>query len=409
MIDVAKIRKDFPILQRKIDGKPLVYLDSTATSLKPQYVLDAMDGYYREYGANVFRGLYKISERATAAYEDARKRIGLFIGAKDVGEVIFTKSTDESISLVYYSWALNQCKPGDEIVTTIMEHHSNFVPWQQLSIHRGTRLKIWNVDKEGQLNLKDLDTLITRKTKLLALTAASNVVGTITPVAEITKIVKRLNPDCLVLIDAAQAVPHFPIDVGKWGVDFVGLSSHKMLGPTGMGILWAKREILESMPPFNFGGDMIKEVHLDQTIFHDLPHKFEAGTPNIAGAIGLGAAVDYLSSIGMRDVRQHEIEVTSYALKALSRISGVRITGSTDALKRGGVIAFTVQGVHPHDVAQILDEDNVCIRVGFHCAQPLHDFLECGPTARASFYIYTTKSEIDTFVEGLEKVLKVFK
>lgn len=409
MIDVAKIRKDFPILQRKIDGKPLVYLDSTATSLKPQYVLDAMDGYYREYGANVFRGLYKISERATAAYEDARRRIGLFIGAKDVGEVIFTKSTDESISLVYYSWALNQCKPGDEIVTTIMEHHSNFVPWQQLSIHRGTKLKTWNIDKEGQLNLKDLDTLITRKTKLLAMTAASNVVGTITPVAEITKIVKRLNPDCLVLIDAAQAVPHFPIDVGTWGVDFVGLSSHKMLGPTGMGILWAKREILESMPPFNFGGDMIKEVHLDRTIFHDLPHKFEAGTPNIAGAIGFGAAVDYLSKIGMENVRNHEKEITAYALKSLSRISGVNITGPKDASLRGGVIAFTLQGVHPHDVAQILDEDNVCIRVGFHCAQPLHDFLECGPTARASFYIYTTKSDIDTFVEGLEKVLKVFK
>lgn len=408
MRTIANIRKDFPILAHTIDGKPLIYLDSTATSLKPQYVLDSMDTYYRQYGANVFRGIYKISERATSEYEDARRRIGLFIGAKDVSEVIFTRSTDESISLVYYAWALNNCQEGDEIVTTIMEHHSNFVPWQQLAIHRGTKLKIWNIDNDGQLNLNDLDKLITRRTKLLAITAASNVVGTITPIAEIAKIVKRLNPACLILVDAAQAAPHFAIDVAKWGVDFVALSSHKMLGPTGMGILWAKKEILEAMPPFNFGGDMIKEVHTDQTIFHELPHKFEAGTPNIAGAIGFGAAVDYLSDIGMDAIRKHEKEITSYALSSLEKISSIQIIGSKDASKRGGVISFTLTGVHPHDVAQILDEDNVCIRVGFHCAQPLHDYLSCGPTARASFYIYTTHSDIDALVIGIEKVIKVF-
>lgn len=409
MIDASRLRADFPILQKKIDGKPLVYLDTTATSLKPRAVLDAMDEYYRRYGANVFRGIYKISERATQAYEGARERIAAFIGASDIREVIYTRSTDESISLVYYSWALRNCKAGDEIVTTIMEHHSNFLPWQQLAEVRGTKLKIWNIDKEGQLNLNDLNKLITRKTKLLAITAASNVVGTIPPISKIIKTVKRLHPKCLVLVDAAQAAPHLSINVHAWGADFVAFSSHKMLGPTGMGILWARRELLEAMSPFNFGGDMIAEVHVDRTVFHELPHKFEAGTPNIAGAIGFGAAVDYLSSIGMDNIRAHEKDITTYAIKSLSRVSGVRITGSRDASKRGGVIAFTMDGVHPHDVAQVLDEDNVCIRVGFHCAQPLHDFLACGPTARASFYIYTTKADVDALTSGLEKVKKIFR
>ena len=405
---IQHIRKDFPILNRSIDGKPLIYLDSTATSLKPQSVLDAMDRYYEEYGANVFRGIYKISERATEAYEGARAKIADFIGARDTGEVIFTRSTDESISLVYYSWALEQLNKSDEVVTTIMEHHSNFVPWQQLSITQGTKLKIWNVDQEGQLNLNELDTLITRRTKLLAITAASNVVGTIPPIGEITKIVKRINPDCLVLVDAAQAAPHMAMNVNDWGADFVAFSSHKMLGPTGMGILWARKEILEAMPPFNFGGDMIKSVQIDHTEFQELPHKFEAGTPNIAGAIGFGAAIDYLSEIGMDAVRKHERDITEYAISTLSRIPGIKITGSSDAASRGGVIAFTLKGIHPHDIAQLLDEDNICIRVGFHCAQPLHDFLGCGPTARASFYIYTAKDDVDALAQGLEKVVKVF-
>ncbi len=405
---IQHIRKDFPILNRSIDGKPLIYLDSTATSLKPQSVLDAMDTYYEEYGANVFRGIYKISERATEAYEGARAKIAKFIGVKDSEEVLFTRSTDESISLVYYSWALQRLREGDEVVTTIMEHHSNFVPWQQLSIMRGTKLKIWNVDQEGQLNLNELDTLITRRTKLLAITAASNVVGTIPPIEEIVKIVKRINPDCLVLVDAAQAAPHMSMNVNDWGADFVAFSSHKMLGPTGMGILWARKEILEAMPPFNFGGDMIKSVHINHTEFQDLPHKFEAGTPNIAGAIGFGAAIDYLSEIGMDAVRKHERDITEYAITTLSRIPGINITGSSEAASRGGVLAFTLKGIHPHDVAQLLDEDNICIRVGFHCAQPLHDFLGCGPTARASFYIYTARDDVDALAQGLEKVVKVF-
>ncbi|OGG11541.1 cysteine desulfurase [Candidatus Gottesmanbacteria bacterium RBG_13_45_10] len=408
MIDTRKVRNDFPILQKLIDGKPLVYLDSTATSLKPQSVIDAMDEYYTEYSANVFRGIYKISERATEAYESARERIGRFIGAHDSSEVIYTRGTDESISLVYYSWVLPHCKPQDEIVTTIMEHHANFVPWQQAKLHHGVTLKIWYTTPEGQLDLNNLDKIITRRTKLLAITAVSNVLGTINPIEEIVKRVKKLNPQCLVLVDAAQAAPHMPISVQTWGVDFVAFSSHKMLGPTGIGVLWGKNELLETIEPFNFGGDMIKEVHETATIFNDVPHKFEAGTPHIAGAIGLGAAVDYLSKLGMDEVREHEKEITAYALKTLSSIPGLTIVGSQNAENRSGVIAFTVKGIHPHDVAQVLDEDNVCIRVGFHCAQPLHEYLKIGATARASFYLYTTKEDIHALAKGLEKAQKIF-
>ena len=327
MVERPENPTQFPLPKRKIDGKPLVYLDSTATSLKPQSVLDATDKYYEEYGANVFRGIYKISERATAEYEGARRRIAAFIGARDPAEVIYTRGTDESISLVYYSWAIPNCAPGDEIVTTIMEHHANFVPWQQMAILHKTKLKIWYVDKSGLLNLKDLDTLITRRTKLLAITAVSNVLGTINPIAEIVKRVKKRNPRCLVLVDAAQAAPHIHIDAHAWGADFIAFSSHKMLGPTGMGILWGKRALLEAMPPFNFGGDMIKEVHENTTVFSDLPHKFEAGTPHIAGAIGLGAAVDYLSRLGMPAIRAHEREITAYALTKSNAIKDISIVG----------------------------------------------------------------------------------
>jgi cysteine desulfurase / selenocysteine lyase len=408
MIDASAIRKDFPILMRHINGKPLVYLDSTATSLKPRSVLAAENGYYTKYGANVFRGIYKISEKATQEYESARGRIAAFINAAQTEEVIYTRGTDESISLVYYSWALHNLVPGDEVVTTIMEHHSNFIPWQQMQVLHGIKLKIWYCDTSGQLNLNDLDKLITRRTKLLAITAVSNVLGTINPIEKIVKKVKNINPRCVVLVDAAQAAPHMPVDVVTWGADFVAFSSHKMVGPTGIGILWGRRELLESLPPFNFGGDMIKEVHETSTTFADLPHKFEAGTPHIAGAIGLGAAVDYLSGLGMDSVRKHEKEITAYALGVLSSVKGVTVIGSKNPEERGGVVAFTVAGIHPHDVAQVLDEDNICIRVGFHCAQPLHDYLATGPTARASFYVYTTREDIDALGKGLQKVIKLF-
>jgi cysteine desulfurase/selenocysteine lyase len=398
MMDAVKIRKDFPLFARLINGKPLVYLDSTATSLKPQSVIDKENEYYTRYTANIFRGIYTISEEATKAYEDARGKVAKFIGATTPKEIIFTRNATESMNLVCYGLI-----HGDEVVASITEHHSNFVPWQQ----RG-KLKIWYCDKNGQLNLNDLNTLITRRTKLLAITAASNVLGTIHPIEKIVKQVKKINPDCLVLVDAAQAVPHMPVDVVRWGADFVAFSGHKMLGPTGVGVLWGRKELLDNMPPFNFGGDMILEVHEHSTVFNDVPHKFEAGTPHIAGVIGLGAAVDYLSHIGMGQVRDHEKEITKYALKVLSSMKDVTIIGSENPDTRGGVIAFTVKGIHPHDVAQILDEDNICIRVGFHCAQPLHEYLKIGPTARASFYVYTTREDIDALGEGLEKVIKTF-
>ncbi len=407
MFDTTSVRSGFPIFKRFTNGKPLVYLDSTATSLKPQSVVDAIHEYYTSYSANIFRGIYKISEVATARYEGARGKVAAFIGAKPA-EIVFTRNTTESISLVYYSWAKVQLSAGDEIVVTVMEHHSNFVPWQQLAKDTGVILTLWGVNKNGELDLNDLDKLVTRKTKLLAITATSNVVGTIVPIKEIVKRVKRVQPSCIILVDAAQAVPHMAMNVEDWGADFVAFSSHKMLGPTGVGVLWGRKELLESLPPFHFGGDMISEVHLRETIFNDVPHKFEAGTPHIAGVIGLGAAVDYLSRLGMENVRNHEKEITKYVLDNLSSIRGLTIVGPKDEKKRGGVIAFTMQGIHPHDIAQVLDEDNICIRVGFHCAQPLHEYLKIGPTARASFYVYTTKEDIDALVSGLGKVKKKF-
>lgn len=408
MIDVSAVRGDFPQLSRRASGKPLVYLDSTATALKPTAVINKINDYYTKYSANIFRGIYKLSEQATAEYEAARGKVARFIGAARPEEVVFTRNTSESINLVAYSWGKEYLKKGDHIVATIMEHHSNFVPWQQMTRGKEIEFRVWGLEQDGRLNLKELEKLITRRTKLLAITAVSNVLGTINPMRQICQMVKRINPQCLVLVDAAQAVPHMPVDVGEWGADFVAFSGHKMLGPTGIGVLWGKFELLEAMPPFLFGGDMIREVHKDTTVFNSVPHKFEAGTPHIAGVIGLGAAVDYLTTLGMSNVLAHEEAITGYALRNLSRVKGIRIIGPRDMGYRGGVIAFTVAGIHPHDVAQILDEDNVCIRVGFHCAQPLHEYLTIGPTCRASFYVYTTKEDIDALVKGLEKVKKLF-
>ncbi|KKU96154.1 MAG: Cysteine desulfurase, SufS subfamily [Candidatus Gottesmanbacteria bacterium GW2011_GWA1_48_13] len=407
MMDTQKIRKDFPQLKRRINGKPITYLDSTATSLKPTQVLAKMNEYYTKYTANIFRGIYKTSEEATAEYEAARAKVAAFIGANKPEEIVFTRNTSESVNLVAYSWGKGNLRSGDQVAVTIMEHHSNFVPWQQLAGEKSLGFRVWGVDKDGTLNLKELDTLITRKTKLLAITAVSNVIGTINPIKEIVRRVKKLNPKCIVLVDGAQAVPHMRVDVAHWGADFVAFSSHKMLGPTGVGVLWGRMELLEAMPPFIYGGDMIKEVHRDTTVYNSVPHKFEAGTPHIAGVIGLGAAVDYLSVFGMDNVRSHEKEITEYALEKLAGVSGLQIIGPNDPEVRGGVLAFVMKGIHPHDIAQILDEDNVCIRVGFHCAQPLHEYLAVGPTARASFYVYTTKEEIDALVAGLGKVKKM--
>lgn len=393
MFDPKTIQNDFPQLKRKINGKRIVYLDSTATSLKPQSVINKENEYYTKYTANVFRGIYTTSEEATAEYEKTRELVARFINGKPE-EVIFTRNTSESINLVAYSLH------PKHVVSTIMEHHSNFVPWQQMST-----MDIWYCSKEGQLNISDLDTLVTKKTELVAVTALSNVLGIINPIKQIVRVVKQLNPKCLVLVDAAQAVPHMPVDVTDWGADFVAFSSHKMLGPTGVGVLWGKRELLEAMKPFNYGGEMIAEVHVDRTVYKSIPHKFEAGTPHIAGVIGLGAAIEYLSTLGMDNIRSHEKELVSYAIKQFENVKGLDYVGPKS---RGGVFAMTMKGAHPHDIAQVLNEDNIFIRAGNHCAQPLHEYLGVTATARASFYVYTTNEDIDALVEGLKKVQRLF-
>ncbi len=408
MFDATKIRSDFPLFKRKINGKPVVYLDSTATSLKPLSVINKINEYYTRYTANVHRGIYSLSEEATAAYEDTRKKVAAFINARQVEEIIYTRSTTESINLVAYSWGRANLKRGDAVVVTIMEHHSNFVPWQQLAKEKGLGFRVWGLGREGILETKELDRIITRKVKLLAITALSNVLGTINPIQEIIKTVKRLNPKCLVLVDAAQAAPHMPIDVQAWGADFVAFSSHKMLGPTGVGILWGRSELLEAMKPFNFGGEMISEVHVDRTVFKKPPYKFEAGTPHIAGVIGLGAAIDYLQRLGMENVRAHEIELVRYAMKKLDIIDDFIYYGPRDKQVKAGVFAFSMNGTHSHDIAQVLDSENICVRAGNHCAMPLHTYLGIPSTARASFYMYTTWEDIDRLVEGLEKVRELF-
>lgn len=407
MFDAHSIRKDFPQLSRKINGKSLVYLDSAATSLKPRQVIQKETEYYTRYCANVFRGIYRTSEEATAAFEEARERLATFIGVSDANEIVFTRNTTESINLVAAGIG-KTLRQGDQVLTTIMEHHSNFVPWQQVAKEKDIGFRVWGLEKDGTLDVNELEKLITRKTKLLAITAVSNVLGTICPMRHISRIVKKINPSCLVLVDAAQAAPHMKINVRDWGADFVAFSSHKMLGPTGVGVLWGKMELLEALRPYQYGGEMIAEVQVKHTIFKKPPYKFEAGTPHIAGVIGLGAAVDYLTSIGMEQVRRHEEEITDYALKALARVNGITVYGPAKAKDRGGVIAFTMKGVHAHDIAQLLDVDNVCIRAGHHCAMPLHEHLRVPATARASFYVYTTKEDVDALIKGLEKIRKIF-
>lgn len=408
MFDTNKIRKDFPQLKRKINKKPIVYLDSTATSLKPQPVIDAMNAYYTQFTANVFRGIYTTSEEATAAYEKARNSVATFIGSHDSREIIFTRNTSESINLVAASWGRTNLHKGDVVVTTIVEHHSNFVPWQQLAQSNAFTLKVWNIDGEYMFKLADLDTLVTRATKLLVITAASNVTGTIPDIKKIIKRVKKLNPKCLVLVDAAQAAAHMEVNVTGWGADFVAFSGHKMLGPTGVGVLWGKYELLQAMSPYQYGGEMISEVHVGKSLFKDPPHKFEAGTPDIAGVIGLGAAAEYLMKLGMNNVRVHEKAILGYALTQIAKLSYVHAIGPKDPEYRAGVVAFTMDGAHPHDIAQLLNEDNVCVRAGNHCAMPLHEYLNIPATARASFYVYTTKSDVDALVTGLKKIHALF-
>jgi len=403
------LRKDFPILKRTVrDNKPLVYLDNASTTQKPNQVIDSITDYYQNHNANIHRAVYALAEEATEAYEATRDKIASFINIQDRQEIIFVRGTTEAINLVAYAWGRSNIKEGDIIVTTEYEHHSNIVPWQLLTQEKRAKLEYIGVDDDGELILDDLDKLLaTGKVKLVTFSLMSNVLGTITDAKKIIEKCKAAGVPTL--IDGAQAVPHMKVDLEKLGCDFFAFSGHKMLGPTGIGVLWVRKSILETMNPFHGGGDMIREVHKYETTWNDLPYKFEAGTPNIADVVGFGAAIDYLTKIGMDNVREHEIELTTYAIEKLSNIKGLHIYGTKDISKRGGVISFNFADVHPHDVAQIIDGEGIAIRSGHHCAQVLMERLNVAATSRASFYIYNTKSEIDVLVNSLNIVAKVFK
>jgi len=405
-LDVISIRKQFPIFQRETsEGVPLIYLDSTATSQKPLSVIEAMNDYYRRSNANIHRGVHTLAEEATALYEDARVRIAKFINAPMPMQIIYTRNTTESINLVAYTWARVNLKQGDLIILTEMEHHSNLVPWHILQMERGIELEFIPVTEDGLLDLDAYKALLTRTPKLVSFTQMSNVLGTINPTGEIIRLAHEAG--AMTLVDAAQSVPHLKVDVQALDADFLAFSAHKMCGPTGIGALYGRVELLEAMPPFLGGGDMIKEVKLRSFRPNALPHKFEAGTPAIAEAVGFGAAVDYLSSVGMDVVAAYEHEITEYALERLEEIPGVKLFGPS-AEKKGGVVSFTFDGVHPHDVAQVLDRDGIAIRAGHHCAQPLHEKFGIPATSRASFYLYNTKDEVDSLVNGLYKVKELF-
>jgi len=406
---LENLRKDFPILSRTVrDNKTLVYLDNASTTQKPNQVIDAITDYYRNHNANIHRAVYALAEEATALYEEARDKIAHFINIKNREEIIFVRGTTEAINLVAYAWGRANVKKDDIIVTTEYEHHSNIVPWQLLTQEKGAKLEYIGMDDKGELILEDLDKfLATGKVKLVTFSLMSNVLGTITDVEKIVSKCKRAG--VLTLIDGAQAVPHMPVNIEKLDCDFFAFSGHKMLGPTGIGILWVRKEVLQTMNPFHGGGDMIREVHKYETTWNDLPYKFEAGTPNIADVVGFGAAIDYLTKLGMDNIREHEIELTKYALEKLSQVKGLTIYGTKDISKRGGVISFNFADVHPHDVAQIIDEEGIAIRSGHHCAQVLMERLNVAATSRASFYIYNTKEEVDALITSLNKVARIFK
>lgn len=405
-LDIEAIRKDFPILQREIHpGKQLVYLDSAATAQKPTRVIEAMDRYYRWSNANIHRGVHVLAEEATMLYEDARRNVAGFIGARDAREIIFTRNTTEAINLVAYSWGRANLQAGDVIILTEMEHHSNLVPWQMLAQERQVRLEFIPVTDDGLLDMEQYRKLLMLSPKLVAFTQMSNVLGTINPAGEIIRLAH--DAGAITLVDGAQSVPHIQVNVVDLDVDFLAFSAHKMCGPMGSGVLYGKTALLEKMPPFLGGGDMIRKVMLRSYAPNSIPHKFEAGTPAVAEAIGLSAAVDYLKSIGMDAIAAYEHEIVSYALDQLNQIPGVRILGP-DADRKGGVVSFTMDIAHPHDVAQILDRHGIAVRAGHHCAMPLHDRYQIPATTRASFYIYSTREEVDHLVQGLEQVKAIF-
>jgi cysteine desulfurase/selenocysteine lyase len=415
-LDVARIRKDFPILERQVrDGQPLVYLDSANTSQKPRQVLDALADFYERHNANIHRATHQLGEEATQAYEGARETLAAFVGAPETAEIVFTKNVSEAINLVAYAMGNASAGgqhgrfslgPGDEIVITEMEHHSNIVPWQLLCQRTGATLRWFGVTPDGRLDTSAIDDLITERTKLVALVHQSNVLGTINPVRMIAD--RAHAAGALVLVDAAQSVPHLPVDVTALGADFLGFTSHKMCGPTGIGVLWGRRELLEEMPPFLGGGEMIEQVWMERSTFAPPPHKFEAGTMPIAQAVGLAAAAGYLGETGRDAIREYEHDLLGYALGTLHQIEGVRILGPAEPVDRGATISFTVEGVHPHDVSQVLDERGIAVRAGHHCAWPLHRALGIQASTRASFYLYNTRDEVDALAEGIGAAQRFF-
>ncbi len=413
MFDVQEIRKDFAILNREVHGKPLIYLDNAATSQKPDVVIDAMSDYYRRYNANIHRGVHTLAEEATEAYEGARRKVARFVNAYSPREVVFVRNTTEAINLVAQTWGRANLQAGDVVVLSVMEHHSNLVPWQLVAQATGARLEFIELDPAGRLLLDDLDRFLAehgQRVKLVTISGMSNVLGTVNPVAEIAR--RAHSVGARILVDGAQSVPHLPVDVQALDIDLLAFSGHKMMGPTGIGALWARQEILKAMPPYMGGGDMIKSVHLRESQWNDIPHKFEAGTPNMAQAIGLGAAVDYLSGLGMDNVLAHERAIAGYALERLGTVPNLHIYGPP-AADRGGVVTFNLMKgdellIHPHDLASILDHEGIAIRAGHHCAQPLMEYYGVPATARASAYVYNTEAEIDALADALIKAQKVF-
>ncbi|HVG59083.1 MAG TPA: cysteine desulfurase [Hyalangium sp.] len=402
--DVAKVRADFPILQQEVRGRPLVYLDSAASAQKPQAVIDAISRFYTHDNANVHRGVHFLSERSTAAFEGAREKVARFLHAKDAKEIVFVRGTTEAINLVVQTFGRKNVGPGDEVLITAIEHHANIVPWQMLCEQQGAKLKYIPVDPHGDLVLDGLDELLTPRTRILALTHVSNALGTVTPVKEL---IRRAHARGIpVLVDGAQAVTHFPVDVVDLDCDFYAFSGHKLFGPMGIGVLFGKKERLESMPPYQGGGDMILSVTMEKTIYNRVPYRFEAGTPDVAGAVGLGAAIDYLQRVGMENIAAHDRELLAYTEQALARVPGVRLLGR--ARERSGLVSFVMEDIHPHDIGTILDQEGVAVRAGHHCAQPLMQCFGVAATVRASLALYSTREDVDALVRGLHKVREVF-
>lgn len=404
--DVHQLRKEFPTLHQEVNGKYLAYLDNAATSQKPRKVLEVIEHYYNRDNANVHRGIHELSRRATLAYEGAREKMASWLGAAEASEIVWTRGTTESINLVASTWGVDELKEGDEILLSTMEHHSNIVPWQLVARRTGARLRYLEMDQEGRLRLEELDQVLTDRTRLVAITQVSNALGTINPLEPVVRAAHQKG--ALVLVDGAQAVPHMKVDVGELGVDFYAFSSHKMCGPTGIGVLWARKELLEGMSPYQGGGEMISVVERDMSTWASVPHKFEAGTPNIAGAVGAAAAVEFMEEVGYDTIQAHERMLLGYALEKIQEIPGMEVFGPTDPVLRSGVISFALGDAHPHDIATILDSEGVAIRAGHHCAQLVMKHLGVAATTRASFSMYNTTDDVDRLIAGLDVVQNIF-